>query len=1094
MTPYVLGLDLGPSSIGWALLAHDAQGQPCDLLAAGVRIFPAGLEDLDSGKGASPNLKRRAARQRRRQLERRARRRARLFRVLARNGLLPRSGEDFAPTEAQPLGSSLHRQRVMSRLYARLVKSEAERRGISAEEVATKLPYLLRERALREALEPHELGLLLYHLGARRGYQSNRKEPPPPAEGEEEPKKRRSRKAEPAEAEGPGGKGPGAKDREEEGVVLSALKELDAELGGRTLGQLFASKETPQEAIRRRYLGRSMIINEFDRVTDKQTAFGLVSQPIVQEIRKIAFHQRPLKSAAHLIGPCELEPKARRAPMALWSSQRYRLLQAVNNLRIRGRWRKEDRPVDAMKRQILLDHLERHGDLRFSEAKKLLGLEPSDKLNLEGQSALKGNRTTVALRRAFGPEFWDALSPEQKDELVLDLRSIHKREAFQRRLVKLGVAEATARELFSAENAFEDDYLGLSQKAVHKLLPLLEAGTEARTAMELVYPDHFQPREPLDRLPPYGKVMPGLRNPLVGRVLTELRKVVNAILEEWGKPVEIRLELARDLKSNAEERDKAHKKNQQRERERKKLAERIQKECGIPNPKRSDVDKAALWDECKGICPYTGQSIPFASLFGPSPRFDIEHIIPRSRSLDDSFSNKTLCRTDINREVKRNKTPWEAFHGDPERYEAILDRVRKFQGDKRLVEAKLRRFQAEPEEVETLLEKFTERQLVDTRYASREAALFLAHLYGGLWDPERKRKVFASAGQLTALLRSSLDLNGILSPKGSNQKSRDDHRHHAIDAICVALTTPAIIKAMADKANEQETTPARVREERRGWLARLPDPFPDFHERVREVIAQAPVTHRPPRLLAGALHEETHYSPPRQAAGATGEAEERHVRKPLSSITDVEAIVDPAVRAAVQRWIEQGHDLKKIDAQEGPWPVLETRTGRTVPIKAARIKVSAKPEKVGGPGRERWVKLGNNSHAEIVEFTLPNGKKKYEDRVISVKEAWERKRRGEPLFAKEHVDEKGNRGVVKWVIRAGDVLELEVAPGVRELRIVRSVSLAYYQMVRLTDARLKRDIFLSGDVFSIRSAANFNKFGVKHVHLSPLGRRLDGRS
>ena len=115
-----------------------------------------------------------------------------------------------------------------------------------------------------------------------------------------------------------------------------------------------------------------------------------------------------------------------------------------------------------------------------------------------------------------------------------------------------------------------------------------------------------------------------------------------------------------------------------RQSQREKLKERILKDCGLARPSRDDLEKALLHEECGGICPYTGRSIPFSSLFD-NPQFEVEHILPFSRCPDDSFGNKTLCYIDENRNVKHNRTPWEAYGSDSERYEQVLEPVRRLE-------------------------------------------------------------------------------------------------------------------------------------------------------------------------------------------------------------------------------------------------------------------------------------------------------------------------------------------------------------------------------------------------------------------------------
>src|SRR5207247_2916740 len=147
--------------------------------------------------------------------------------------------------------------------------------------------------------------------------------------------------------------------------------------------------------------------------------------------------------------------------------------------------------------------------------------------------------------------------------------------------------------------------------------------------------------------------------------------------------------------------------------------------AGIKEPKPDDHRKFLLAEECHWQCPYTGRTISMNALFGPEPQFDIEHIIPFSRSLDNSFHNLTLCYVPENRSVKGNKTPHQAYSGDEARYEAILDRVKKFAGERRTVSEKLKRFSMDDDQLENFLEEFRNRQLNDTAYASALAGKYL---------------------------------------------------------------------------------------------------------------------------------------------------------------------------------------------------------------------------------------------------------------------------------------------------------------------------------------------------------------------------------
>ena len=204
---------------------------------------------------------------------------------------------------------------------------------------------------------------------------------------------------------------------------------------------------------------------------------------------------------------------------------------------------------------------------------------------------------------------------------------------------------------------------------------------------------------------------------------------------------------------------------------------------GIAEPSLKDIEKWLLWKEGSDRCPYTGDQIGFDALFREG-RYEVEHIWPRSRSLDDSFRNKTLCRKDINA-AKGNKTPFEYFQNNPEKWADIQRRMRDMiapKGGVGMSPGKVKRFLAE-----TMPDDFASRQLNDTGYAARQAISMLRRLWPdvGIDAPVTVQGV---TGRVTAQLRKLWGLNNILSDDG--KKTRADHRHHAVDALTVACTHP----------------------------------------------------------------------------------------------------------------------------------------------------------------------------------------------------------------------------------------------------------------------------------------------------------------
>jgi len=1038
-SPYILGLDIGANSIGWALVKTE-KDKPVCLLRAGVRVFPAGVEgDFESGRAESRAVPRRQARLMRRQLDRRARRRQRLLHQLQQAGLLP-------PGEARDVIPKLDRKLDAKHRGALPKKSKGNLR------LAHTLPYHLRALALKERLEPYEIGRAIYHLAQRRGYETNRRRPP--EEGEEKGQ------VEPA---------------------IAQLKRDMAQAGARTLGEYLAGLDPTQQRIRGRWTSRQMHKDEFEVIWSAQAQYhpNLLTPSLKKRLYDTIFFQRPLRSAKGLVGPCEFERNCRRAPMALPLAQRFRLVQQLVNTRIVEPDGKQ-RPLTRQEWGVLLERLERGGDLTFTEAKKLLGLSRRHKFGFEegGERRFVGNRTNACLGEIFGNRWW-TFSDQEREQIIQDLRSIQNRDVLARRGRNVWGLDPEAAERF-ADLQLDSGYANLSRRAMVKLLPYLEDGVPYATAVKEVYGEFHRRQGPFDRLPPVDQVLPHLRNPAVHRALTELRKVVNNILREFGKPEAVRVELARDMRRSKEERQRISRRNRQRERLRQEAAEKLLKEMGIQVPRPRDIEKVLLAEECNWTCPYTGRSISMRALFGDSPEFDVEHIIPFSRCLDNSFFNKTLCEVAENRNRKGNRTPAEAYAGDPERWQAILDRVRRFKGDKVLVQAKLRRFQMTAEDLQAV--DFVAQQLSDTRYASRQALQYLGLLYGGLWDEGGKRRVQAVRGTVTGYLRAAWFLNAILGENG--RKARTDHRHHAIDAVVVALADPATIKALADAAQ-------RPREGGGYLFGRIEEPWPNFTAEVRRVVEEIRVSHRPRRQVSGPLHRDTLYSPEKIDADGRRWV---HYRKPLDDLSqnEVEAIVDPAVRALVKKRLQEcGLPPDKAFSDPKNHPCLYSKKkGAPIPIHRVRIRKAVATVPVGEGPRLRHVETSGNYHIEVFEVTDRKNRKKWVGRLVTRLEALRRLRRHQPLTDKTCPEHPGARFV--FTLAPGDTIELDTEDGGRALFVVRSVSQEARGSIRVEyvdvkDARQKADIKKAGDWHS-PALDTLRKRNARKVVVTPLGR------
>lgn len=980
---FILGIDLGTNSLGWCLVAveRDPEGRwvPRRIERMGVRIFEAGMDNLEEGgRGESRALARRTARLARRRLERLKRRLRKVRNLLVRAGLLP---ADFP---AGPLGAAD--------------------------------PYKLRAKALDEPLEPYELGRVFYHLAQRRGFKSNRK-------------------ADTTDKEA--------------GTVDKNIGELESAIrqaGCRTLGEYLSKLDPHQQRLRGRYTSRAMYEDEFEKIVSAQAPHHpVLTDDFRRALRRAIFFQRPLKSARGLIGRCALEPRCRRAAVAGLLFQRYRILQQVNDTQITLPCGTR-RPLTPDERFKLIKALEDSKKLSFAKAKKIMGLPAGTTLNYEagGREEYPGDETSYELRKIFGAR-WDAMPPSERDEVVHDLLSIDFKKALERRgRDRWGLGAEEAQKF--ANISLTPGYSSLSSKAMRKLLPLMEQGMPAGRAREQLYPRSVV--KPVDALPPVEDP----RNPVVRRALTELRKVVNAVVRNYGLPEQIRVELARDVKKNSKQREKIAKADRAREKVRREAAEKIISETTIRQPRPADKDKVLLADECGWQCPYTGKGFGWEHLFGPHPQVDIEHIIPFDRSLDDSLANKTLCFAEENRNVKRGRTPAEAYAADPERWKAILDRVRAFKSRDR--NEKLFRFQLQGAELDEWLHSFRERQLNDTAYAAKLAASYLGRLYGGEVDAQGVRRVRVSSGRLTGWLRNEWGLNAVLGD--GPEKSRDDHRHHAVDALAIALTDERMVRALAEAAS-------RASGEGRRRFGRVPEPWPDFLKEVRARVAEIIVSPRVDRRVNGALHEESLYSPRiRHADGR----EYVHIRKRLDTLTkqEVEAIVDPAVREAVERRLREVGETEPRKAFSRPenLPVLRARDGRQTIIRKARIRKPEVPIVIGQGSTRRYVLSEHNHHVEIFEEKTRSGRIQWKGRVVSLLEARRRLLSGGPV-----VDQvwEGRRFV--FSLAPGEVVALSADGGERRLYRCRSVSISATGRIELAfsllhDARLKKEIVRAG--------------------------------
>ncbi len=315
------------------------------------------------------------------------------------------------------------------------------------------------------------------------------------------------------------------------------------------------------------------------------------------------------------------------------------------------------------------------------------------------------------------------------------------------------------------------------------------------------------------------------------------------MIKTYGKPKEIVVELARELKMNKEEKEAERKRNRENEQANRTREEQIKSARRVSSPHL--LRKLRLWEEqnygsCK-VCPFTGQTISFE--MATDHRTEIEHILPFSRTLDDSMANKVLALKAAN-DAKADRSPYEAFHTSPRIGAIDYDYPNILRYAEALPPNKRWRFHPDAMERFDNETAFLDRQLNETKYLSRATRLYLAHLYNE--RAEASLRVRAIPGKLTAMLRGKWGLSALLrdhnraggdDDEGPKRKNRDDHRHHAIDAFVIAMTDQALLKRISDLNSDPERT---------RLIEKMDPPWPDFsYEQFRERLDRMVVSHKP---------------------------------------------------------------------------------------------------------------------------------------------------------------------------------------------------------------------------------------------------------
>lgn len=769
---YRLGLDVGIKSVGWCVLECDENGEPIQINALNSRIFDAAEQPKTGAPLAEP---RRNARGLRRRIRRKSFRLERIRKLFSENGI------ELFETQDD------------------LICLKDEYKNLDV--------VKLRSDALDKKLTEAEFARVLYSLARHRGFKSNKRVVVTDDDDEEKKGKRKEN---------------------DEGKLLSSIRESEEEMresGMRTRGeQLYKKYLLEGKPVHNKggdysmCVSRDILVKEIELLFEKQKEFGnnFATDKNKEKYLDIFLSQRnfdegPGKGSqytgSHDVKKCEIYRDEDVAAKGTYTSEWATIYQKINNLSIicggdRRRLSNEERQIavelakkvdkvtyKAFRKAIKLDDDYRFSALNYSEKKK------SDKKKNEGESksdVVEINDVVDSLACEEKGDFITAKNSNKivkalNDNLKSDIELIdeiaeictkYKSENLFRNAIAESKIIGGRLDEETIEKLSKIDMKGYGHLSLHvlrEILPYLEEGMVYSDAMQRAGHNHsehnFEKQKFLGTKEVYDAIG-GVTSPVVKRALSQTVKVIDAVIRQYGSPYAINIELARDMSMTKDERDKLKKENDARAAKNEAIREIIAKLNAMPNS--TNVLKYKLYEEQDHKCAYSMETLDINHLFEDG-YYEIDHIIPYSRSFDDSFNNKVLVLKRENQN-KRNSTPVEYF----ERIGRDYDEVLAFW--KAVYQKRNRKKLEFLQKKEINESEWKNRALNDTRYASRMLANLIKDYL--LFDEKSKDKygrVETVKGAITSYLRRFWGV----------QKIREDgDKHHAVDAAIIACVTP----------------------------------------------------------------------------------------------------------------------------------------------------------------------------------------------------------------------------------------------------------------------------------------------------------------
>ncbi len=575
---------------------------------------------------------------------------------------------------------------------------------------------------------------------------------------------------------------------------------------------------------------REEIERELDLIFEAQQKYGLFSRELLENYKKIAFRVLPIQSVGKMVGGCTLEPNCLRAPKEAPTAELFVALTKINNMKIviDG----EMRSVNDEERSAILDLLRKTQKVKYKTLHSKIW---------KGQDVVfRGVKEET--QDFYSMVGWHKLKKILDDADMADLQMLDRiikvvatqkdDIAIEKELRRKKVSEKYISELKGLSTS---KFINLSLQALYKIVPEMMRGLTYDKACEAAgYKNKISGEVKADN-GCITEISEWTRVPVVNRTVAQFRKVYNALVRKYGIPDQVNLEVGRELKNNFDDRKKIERK--QNENHDKTEKARAEYEALISRKATTkEVLKYKLYQDQGGKCMYSGESIDLGHL----NNYEIDHILPYSRSLDNSYMNKVLVKYTEN-QAKGNKTPYEYF-GNTARWDAFVGRVSAIKttlGTHKISNLLNKDFEAKEED-------FRQRNANDNAYAARYVRQVLNTAFPEL-------RVDVRAGALTHYLRGQWGL----------EKSRtESDRHHAQDAIVIACATPGMVRYLSTVSGLFEN---KRNEKGKPWWDNLKkniqEPWDGFRADVLQSLDDVFVSRTVRGKATGSAHKDTINSP-----------------------------------------------------------------------------------------------------------------------------------------------------------------------------------------------------------------------------------------